>query len=297
MHRFFEPELFICCSLLVTFCSSLVTFCSLFFHPNYREMKLLWTAKKWFVYNETLPQIFFFSEILVTLSAWWFSKFSQHAKPLSKLTYKVTNIPWTGITLMSLLQYLDTFYLLVCTWRARSSCSEEFYENGVLKYFTKFTEKHLRWGIFCNKAASWWPGTSLNTESGTDVFSVSSLKSFYKNIYFANVSKGMPLKSKIFSGVSFRKTLGIYCKRKRQLFNYEGISLQTLKIPELVNRIIFCNSSELLLIKVSHQAKTCSMSTKKECFRNVILVSLWLAGEYFWRLWRSLIFVNLQVFI
>ena len=140
-------------------------------------------------------------------------------------------------------------------------------------------------------------GTSLNTESGTDIFSVSSLKSFYKNIYFANVSKGMPLKSKIFSGVSFRKTLGIYCKRKRQLFNYEGISLQTLKIPELVNRIIFCNSSELLLIKVSHQAKTCSMSTKKECFRNVILVSLWLAGEYFWRLWRSLIFVNLQVFI
>ena len=165
------------------------------------------------------------------------------------------------------------------------------------KYFTKFTEKHLRWGIFCNKAASWWPGTSLNTESGTDVFSVSSLKSFYKNIYFANVSKGMPLKSKIFSGVSFRKILGFYCKQTRKIFNYEGISLQTLKIPERVNRIISWNSSELLLIKVSHQTKTCSMSTKKECFRNVILVSLWLAGEYFWRLWRSLIFVNLQVFI
>ena len=64
------------------------------------------------------------------------------------------------------------------------------------------------------------------------------LWNLYKNIYFANVSKGMPLKSKIFSGVSFSNILGFYYKRKRQLFNYEGISLETLKIPERVNTII-----------------------------------------------------------
>ena len=38
-----------------------------------------------------------------------------------------------------------------------------------------------------------------------------------KNIYIANVCKGLPLKSKIFAGVSFRKILGFYCKRNRQL--------------------------------------------------------------------------------
>ena len=79
------------CSLLVNFCSLLVTFCSLlviFFCQNYFEVKLLWTAKKWFDYNETPLQIFplQISEVLVTFSKWWFSKFSQHAKPFWKLT-------------------------------------------------------------------------------------------------------------------------------------------------------------------------------------------------------------------
>ena len=84
----------------------------------------------------------------------------------------------------------------------------------------------------------------------------------------------MPLVSKIFTGVSFRKMLGFYYKRKRQLFYYEGTLSQTLKIPERVNRVISQNSSELLLMKVPQQTKTCSKSTKKECFRNVIRVSL-----------------------
>ena len=104
------------CSLLVTFCSLfvtlcsllsarcslifcllLITFCSLLFARSsllfarllvaYCEIKLLWTAKKWFGYYETPPQIFSLqiSEIFVTFSGWWFSKFSQHAKPSSKL--------------------------------------------------------------------------------------------------------------------------------------------------------------------------------------------------------------------
>ena len=76
-----EAEVFACCSLLVTFCLLLVTFYSLlvtfysllvtfysllvtfyslmvFFYSNYCEIKLLWTAKKWFVYKETPPHIF-----------------------------------------------------------------------------------------------------------------------------------------------------------------------------------------------------------------------------------------------
>ena len=74
------------CSLLVTFCSLLFARCLLlfaryllFFRPTYCEIKLRWTRKKWFDYNETPSQIFSLqiSEIFVT--------FSPHAKPFSKL--------------------------------------------------------------------------------------------------------------------------------------------------------------------------------------------------------------------
>ena len=44
---------------------------------------------------------------------------------------------------------------------------EKFYKNSVLKNSTKFTGKHLRRGLFCNKTAGWRPATSLKTESGT----------------------------------------------------------------------------------------------------------------------------------
>ena len=78
------------CSLLITFCSLLFARCSLLFARllvAYCEIKLLSIAKKWFGYYETPPQIFSLqiSEIFVTFSGWWFSKFSQHAKPFSKL--------------------------------------------------------------------------------------------------------------------------------------------------------------------------------------------------------------------
>ena len=44
-----------------------------------------------------------------------------------------------------------------------------------------------------------------------------------KNIYFEKFCEGLPLKSKIFTGVSFGKTFGFYYKRNRQLFYYEGL--------------------------------------------------------------------------
>ena len=115
------------------------------------------------------------------------------------------------------------FYRLSCTWRVRSSRLEEFYKKVVLKYSTKFTEKHLRWGLFCNKSAGWRSVTSLNTESGTGAF-LWIFWNLYKDIYFANVCEGMPLISKIFTGVSFRKMLGFCYKQKRQLFYCEGTS-------------------------------------------------------------------------
>ena len=78
-------------SLLVTFSLLLFARCSLLtarLLVAYCEIKLLWTAKKWFGYYETPPQIFSLqiSEIFVTFSGWLFSKFSEHAIPFSKLT-------------------------------------------------------------------------------------------------------------------------------------------------------------------------------------------------------------------
>ena len=115
------------------------------------------------------------------------------------------------------------FYLLLCTWRVKSSRLEEFCKKGVLKYSTKFTGKDLRWSFFCNKAAGWRPVTLLDTESGTGTF-MWIFWNLYKNIYFANACEGIPVISKILTGVSFRKMPDFHYKRKRQLFYYERIS-------------------------------------------------------------------------
>ena len=137
--------------------------------------------------------------------------------------HKVTNIAWNDIPSMSLLQYLARFNLQLCTWRVTSSRPEEIYEKGVHKYSTEFTRKHLRWVLFCNKSAGWRPATLLNTGSFTGAF-LWIFWNLYKNIYFTNVCEGMPLKRKIFTGVSFLKILGFYYKWKRHLFYYEGTS-------------------------------------------------------------------------
>ena len=60
----------------------------------------------------------------------------------------------------------------------------------------------------------------------------------------------------IVTGVSFRKILGFYYKRKRQLFYYEGTSSNIpLKIPERLNGVISQNSFGLLLQKILQQTK------------------------------------------
>ena len=65
---------------------------------------------------------------------------------------------------------MDKFLSTLCTWGVRSSHQKGFFKKGVLKNSIKFTEKHMRRGLFCNKAAGWRPATSLNTESGTSAF-------------------------------------------------------------------------------------------------------------------------------
>ena len=55
---------------------------------------------------------------------------------------------------------------------------------------------------------------------------------------------------------------------EQTLFDYERTSSYIpLKIPERIDKVISQNYSELLLLKISQQKKTCSKSTRKECFR------------------------------
>ena len=106
------------CSLLVTFCSllfarrllpfarrSLLFACYLLlFRPNYCNIKLLWTAKEWFDYNENPKQ-------MLPLQIFWmvvFKVFSS-SKTIFKVDIKSQMLP-ESITLWFLYyKYLDTF--------------------------------------------------------------------------------------------------------------------------------------------------------------------------------------------
>ena len=79
--------LFACCSLLVTFCSLFFARCSLLFARYFLLVACYFLLVAFcsfahcLLWNKVTVQI---SEIFVTFSGWWFSKFSQHAKPFSK---------------------------------------------------------------------------------------------------------------------------------------------------------------------------------------------------------------------
>ena len=108
------------CSLLFARCLLLFACCSLSFRPNYCEIKLLWTAKKWFDNNETPPHIFslqIFSTYKTIFKVDINSQILPELISLWRLYCKI----WTR------------FYLLLCTWRVKSSRHEEFSKKDVLK--------------------------------------------------------------------------------------------------------------------------------------------------------------------
>ena len=77
-------------------------------------------------------------------------------------------------------------------------------------------------------------------------------------------SSWVRLNQTIITGVSFRKILGFYYKGNRLQYHKRTSSNILLKIPKSVNRVIFQNSSELLLLKILQHTKTCSKSTTKK---------------------------------
>ena len=98
-----------------------------------------------------------------------------------------------------------------------------------------------------------------------------------KNIYFTNVCEGLPPKNKIFTRVSFRKILGFYYKRNRQIFYYEGTSSYIpLKIPERESYF-----SEIILVTAFENTpadinmfKVDNKGMFQECYSSVFSISL-----------------------
>ena len=73
------------CFLLVVFCSLLVTFCLFARCLLWNKVTVNHKKMVWLLRNSATDIYLQISEIFVTFSEWWFSKFSQHAKPFSKL--------------------------------------------------------------------------------------------------------------------------------------------------------------------------------------------------------------------
>ena len=157
---FFCSLLVTFCSLLDTFCSLLVTFCSLpvnfclltitelhhsYFHAN------SWDFDKffWMLLLIFCPLLVTFSSFLVNFCSLSITKLRHRYFPCKfsrfwlvflddgfqsflnmrnhfQSCHKVTNIVLIDITLMPLLQHLDTFSSALCTWIVRSSRPEEF---------------------------------------------------------------------------------------------------------------------------------------------------------------------------
>ena len=159
---------------------------------------------------------------------------------------KDTNIASFDITLMSLLQYLYTFLSILILEAPEVAARKSSMKKVFLKIPQNFQENICAEVSFTVKLQA--GGPQLHEMQNLVQVLSSEFCEIFKNIYFANVCEGLPLKSKIFTGVSFRKILGFYYKRNRQLFHYEGTSsFIPLKTRELVNTVSFRNSSELLL--------------------------------------------------
>ena len=141
--------------------------------------------KKWFDYNETLPQILSLqiSEILMTFSGCWFSKVFTPSKTIFKVDIKSIMLPQL-ISLWCLYYNVwARFYLLHVLEEsevvARKSSLKKLFLN---KGFAEFTGQHHCRTLCCNKAASRRPATSLNTESGGGAF-LENLQNLWQHLF------------------------------------------------------------------------------------------------------------------
>ena len=84
--------------------------------------------------------------------------------------------------------FVDTLHYRV---NIRSSRSQMFFQTGVLKNFSNFTGKHLRWSLFLINLLTWRPSTILKRDFNVGV----SCKhcQIFKNSFFIKHLWWLPL--------------------------------------------------------------------------------------------------------
>ena len=132
------------------------------------------------------------------------------------------------------------------------------------------------------------------------------VREIFKKFYFANVCESLLLKKKIFTGVSFHKTLG-FLSPQTKLFYYERTSSYIpFKTPERKNRVIFQNlcgccvwnsRADENMLKIPSRQKHVQSRHQRNVSGMLFGYLYNKRRKYFWSFWWSLIFINLQVLI
>ena len=129
---------------------------------------MLWTAKAWFGYNKTPPQIFLckFLRFLYLFLNGGFQSFLNVQNHFQSW-HKVTNMAWIGITLMPLLQYLEIYKIYSYLLEESEVVARNSSMKKVFLKIPQNSQENICAGVSCNIAASWRPETSLKVVSTT----------------------------------------------------------------------------------------------------------------------------------
>ena len=176
--------LFAHCSLFSAPCLLIFARCSIVFCQYYCEPPNNCLTTKKFRHRYILANIWDFGKFF------WMVIFQVFST--CKTIFKFDVIAISGLVLIY-------FYVL----EVRSSHPEKFCKKDVLKNSTNSHENFYAGVSLAIRLQAGHLQLHYITESGTDAF-MWILWNLYKNIYFINVCEGMPLKSRIFSGVSIR---------------------------------------------------------------------------------------------
>ena len=136
---------------------------------------------------------------------------------------------------------------------SRSSRPDVFYEKGVLKYFAKFTRKHLCQGLFFNKVAGLRLTTLLKKRLWLKCFHVNFAK-FLRTPFFTEYLRWLHLPFTLFRLFARPKDAIQIVQEYKMLVKRNNLDTSVIKVP-------ICRfSSKYIFLKILHnsQGNTCS---------------------------------------
>ena len=100
----------------------------------------------------------------------------------------------------------------------RSSCSQMFFQTGVLNNFAIFTGKHLCWSLFMIKLKAWRPTTILKRDPKTGVFLWKLFRTFFTEHHWWLLLRGKHLFQSISFYLHWSCSLKLYWKTPADCF-------------------------------------------------------------------------------